>query len=109
VPDVSYQLASLGAGQFALTTIENGHGHVTATPPANRYTNGQVVTLTPSADAGQEFTAWSGGASGSQNPFSVTMTSNKVITANFTKRPSLQASVPLDGLVEAGFPSDHSR
>ena len=31
------------------------------------------------------------------------MTSNKVITANFTKRPTMRVGTPLEGLVEDGF------
>jgi uncharacterized repeat protein (TIGR02543 family) len=59
--------------------------------------------LTALPDAGHDFIAWTGDASGTQNPLLVTVSSNKVITANFSKRPSLRVGTPLEGLVEDGF------
>jgi uncharacterized repeat protein (TIGR02543 family) len=40
-----------------------------------------VLTATPKA--GYAFTGWSGSATGTVNPLSVTMTNNKAITGNF--------------------------
>jgi uncharacterized repeat protein (TIGR02543 family) len=40
-------------------------------------------------DEGQRFVGWSGDASGTQNPLTVVVNSNRVITAQFTKRPKL--------------------
>lgn len=100
---VSCLLGSLNTGQFALTVIESGYGHVSVNPYANAYSNGQAVTLTPLPGAGQDFIAWSGDASGTQNPLLVPVSSNKVIAANFTKRPTLRVGTPLEGLVEDGF------
>ena len=74
----------------ALTVIPDGLGEVALSPPGSRYRLNTNVVLQAAAGAGQEFLGWSGAASGSQNPLSVTMNSNKVITARFTKRPWLQ-------------------
>jgi hypothetical protein len=93
----------LAGGKFALTVVEDGRGHVLRSPLANTYNSGQTVTLTAKADAGQDFVSWSGDASGAQNPLAVTMTLSKVITANFTKRPTLIVGTQLEGLVEGGF------
>jgi hypothetical protein len=38
-----------------------------------------------------------------QNPLAVTMNASKMITANFTKQPSLRVGTSLEGLVEDGF------
>ena len=100
---VSYQLGTLSAGQFALAVIEDGRGHVVPNPQANFYDSGQSVTLTAIPDAGQDFLGWTGAATGVQNPLAATMTSNMVIAASFTKRPSLEVGTPLEGLVEDGF------
>ncbi|MCX6924582.1 MAG: hypothetical protein NT154_15410 [Verrucomicrobia bacterium] len=100
---VAYNLGALGPGQVALTIVENGQGQIAANPRANTYTNGQAVALVPTPDLGQNFIGWSGDATGTQNPLIVPMTQTKVITANFTKRPSLRAGTPLEGLVEDGF------
>ena len=100
---VSCLLGTLGVGQFALTIIENGQGHVAVSPLANYYTNGQLVTLTATPDPGQGFVGWNGDATGSANPLVVTMSQSKIITASFTKRPSLRVGTCVEGLVEDGF------
>jgi hypothetical protein len=100
---VSYQLGTLSPGEVALATGEEGGGHITVNRLANRYTIGEAVTLTATPDPGQDFLGWTGDASGTQNPTIVTMSQSKLITANFTKRPSLRVGTPLEGLVEDGF------
>lgn len=102
-PTVTAVFLALGVGQFPLTVIEAGRGHVTMNPQANSFTNGQPVVLTALPDPEQDFVAWSGDANGTQNPLLVTMTQSKVITATFTKRPRLRVSTPLEGLTEDGF------
>lgn len=49
------------------------------------YNYGTQVQLTAIPSTGYTFTGWSGDASGSTNPLTVTMDGNKNITANFTK------------------------
>ncbi len=61
-----------------------GSGSVTLDPPGNSYPNGTVVTLTAIADAGFEFSGWSGDLSGSDNPTTITMNGQKNVTATFT-------------------------
>jgi uncharacterized repeat protein (TIGR02543 family) len=43
------------------------------------------VSITATADAGYEFTSWSGDASGTDNPLTISMNGNKTITANFIR------------------------
>ena len=102
-PNIAAVFPSLQSAGYALTVIESGNGHVMVNPYANTYSSGQTVTLTAVPDAGQDFVGWSGDASGVQNPLVVTMNQSKVITANFTKRPTLRVGTPLEGLVEDGF------
>jgi levanase/fructan beta-fructosidase len=68
--------------QYTLTTSATSGGTVTA---GGTYDEGTIVTITATPDAGYQFDGWSGdaGASGS-NPLSVTMDSDKSITANFS-------------------------
>ena len=101
--NVSFQLNALNVGQSWLTVIETGYGHVTVNPYANSYANGQSVSLTAVPDAGKDFIAWIGSASGTQNPLLLTMSANSVITASFTTRPTLRVGTPLEGLVPDGF------
>jgi uncharacterized repeat protein (TIGR02543 family) len=71
---------------LSLAVLPSNGGTVTATPPASvdGYSAGTVVMLTASAAEGFSFSGWSGGATGTQNPLSVTMDAAKSITANFS-------------------------
>jgi len=96
--------ASLGGTKtYALTVIPDGRGHVTLTPPGNRFPLNTNVVLQPTPDSGQEFIGWAGDATGSENPLVVTMTSNKVVTASFTKRPWLQGDCNAEMFSQDGF------
>jgi uncharacterized repeat protein (TIGR02543 family) len=59
------------------------NGSVTKNPNQVAYDLGTNVQLTPTPNMGYIFSGWSGDASGSSNPLTVTMNSNKNITANF--------------------------
>jgi M6 family metalloprotease-like protein len=77
---------------FTLTKTANpaAAGSVSASPAPNctgvptKYTAGTQVTLTATASTGFVFSAWSGSASGTTNPTTVTMSADKSVTANFT-------------------------
>ena len=86
-----------------MTVVENGKGRVVVIPGKSRYAINETVGLIPVADLGQEFIGWSGDATGTQNPLLVSMVQSRVITAQFTKRPSLRVGTPLEGLTENGF------
>ncbi|HSO88074.1 MAG TPA: Ig-like domain-containing protein, partial [Draconibacterium sp.] len=61
------------------------NGTVLKVPVKTAYNSGDVVVLTATPETGFTFTGWTGDATGSQNPLSVTMNANKNITANFTE------------------------
>ena len=73
------------------------NGTVVKNPDQPTYNSGVSVQLTATANSGYTFTSWSGDATGSVNPLTVVMNSNKNITANFT----LNASVG-PGVVDLG-------
>lgn len=83
------QLASQPHSEPSPTVIANGNGQVTVNPQANRYPTGTNVTLTALPAGSQSFLNWSGDASGTNNPLVVTMNQSRVITAHFSKRPTL--------------------
>jgi len=60
------------------------NGTVVATPQQATYNSGSTVVLTATPNSGYIFSSWSGDATGNVNPLTVTMNSNKNITANFT-------------------------
>ena len=66
-----------------LTTNSSGDGSITRSDPGP-YTLGQSVDLTAVPNTGWDFINWSGDASGSTNPISVTLTSDITVTAVFT-------------------------
>ncbi len=59
------------------------NGTVTKDPDTAYYDNGSSAVLTAIQSAGYHFVDWSGDASGTNCPVSVTMDSNKSVTANF--------------------------
>lgn len=60
------------------------NGSVAKSPNQSSYNHGTSVQLTATPNSGYTFSSWSGDATGSTNPLTVNMTSNKNITANFT-------------------------
>jgi uncharacterized repeat protein (TIGR02543 family) len=69
-------------------TITAVNGSVVKNPSQLTYTNGTSVQLTATPNSGYTFTSWSVDATGSVNPLTIIMNSNKAITANFTAIPS---------------------
>jgi len=69
---------------YTLTVNVVGSGTVTKAPDAATYASGTVVSLNPEAAAGWTFAGWSGALSGADDPASITMDSNKTVTATFT-------------------------
>ncbi|WP_299628382.1 InlB B-repeat-containing protein, partial [uncultured Tenacibaculum sp.] len=55
------------------------------TPTAGTYDFGTDVVLTATPNAGYQFDGWSGDASGTTNPLTITMDADKTVTAIFSK------------------------
>ena len=69
---------------FGLTTeVSKGKGSISVSPAKNKYKAGTEVTLTAEPAEGYSFHSWGGDASGSQNPTTVVMNSDKHVTASF--------------------------
>jgi uncharacterized repeat protein (TIGR02543 family) len=86
-PWTPYAYFTLNAACYTLTTAVNptGSGTVNASPVQNctgGYLAGTVVQLTAAPATGYAFANWSGDASGTTNPVSVTMNANLNVTAN---------------------------
>jgi len=71
--------------QYTLTVVDSGSGNVSLSPPGGNYDAGTIVTLTANASSGWIFQYWSGDLSGNENPVSITMDSDKNVTAVFTQ------------------------
>ncbi|MEM5878574.1 MAG: Ig-like domain-containing protein, partial [Candidatus Aenigmatarchaeota archaeon] len=74
-----------GTTTYQLTVNINpeGAGSVSLNPSGGVYVAGTTVTLTAQANSGWRFSSWSGAISSTQNPVSVVMSTDIVITANF--------------------------
>lgn len=79
---ITANFTAIPVDAFTLTVIAT-NGSVTKNPNTPTYASGSTVQLTATANTGFKFTGWSGDATGSTNPLTVTMNANKTITANF--------------------------
>lgn len=69
---------------YTLTVTNSSNGSVTKSPDKTTYTSGEQLTLTAIPNSGYTFAGWSGDASGSTNPLSITVNQNLSITASFS-------------------------
>jgi hypothetical protein len=81
------QTASVNYTQsvYTLTVTPTGSGTVSKSPDQTTYLSGTSVTLTAVPATGWSFANWSGGATGTTNPLTITMDGNKTINALFTQ------------------------
>src|SRR5205823_14547079 len=69
--------ATFAINTYTLSVTTAGSGTVAKSPNQATYTHGTVVQLTASPAVGWHFVSWSGDASGTANPLSVTMDADK--------------------------------
>ncbi|MFW5813452.1 MAG: InlB B-repeat-containing protein [Fibrobacterota bacterium] len=91
---------------YSLSINVSGEGSVSKSPNRSSYSSGSTVSLTANAASGYVFTGWSGDVSGTANPISLTMNSNKTVTANFTAENTTPPADPgSEMLVNGNFSS----
>jgi uncharacterized repeat protein (TIGR02543 family) len=71
---------------YTLDTTVDGGGSIVRLPDYASYTGGSTVKLTAVPDDGWLFDYWSGAVTGSANPVTVAMGTNKSVTAHFKKK-----------------------
>jgi hypothetical protein len=71
---------------YTITINKVGEGNVSLEPDQPSYEAGVTVTLSAMANAGWQFTGWSGDLSGSSSPAQIVVSANHVITATFEQR-----------------------
>ena len=99
--------ANFALKTYTLSVNKNGGGTITSNTGgincgntcSGTFNAGASVQLTATPDTGYVFTGWSGDASGSANPASVTMSGAKTVTANFTQSYTLTISKTGNGSV----------
>lgn len=92
----AYRVAlSTGAPEeYTLVVNKVGSGSITRDPDLPTYPVRTVITLEAKPDPGWIFASWSGDLSVTTNPATITMDSNKTITATFVEQP-LKCDNPL--------------
>ncbi|HET6486808.1 MAG TPA: hypothetical protein VFH83_10335, partial [Spirochaetia bacterium] len=78
-------LSILGLSHTLTVTVSPSEaGYITRVPDLTNYSNGDKVQVTATANSGYTFSNWSGDASGTANPVTLTMDADKLVTAVFT-------------------------
>ena len=78
--------------QYTLTIIVSGGGRVTTNPNNISYSNCETVTLTAMPNKNWAFSGWSGDLTGTTNPETLVMVSNKIVYVSFTRIPKNYAT-----------------
>ena len=86
VDGVKTVTAGFSQSQYTLTVnvSPSSSGSVSKSPNQSTYGYGEQVILTATANSGVTFNQWTGDVTGTMNPVTVTMNSNKGVTANFS-------------------------
>jgi hypothetical protein len=85
------------------------NGSITVDPPGGTYEEGTVVTLTAVPDEGYAFAEWSGDASGSENPGTITIDGDKTVSAVFTDATGIDPfNAPAQSLLMENYPNPFS-
>ncbi|MDP2914449.1 MAG: M20/M25/M40 family metallo-hydrolase [Candidatus Aminicenantes bacterium] len=71
--------------KYVLTILAGNGGTTNPVPGTTTYDEGTVVSVMAAASANYRFGSWSGDASGTTNPITVTMNSDKTVTASFIR------------------------
>jgi hypothetical protein len=83
--------------EYGLTVSIVGQGTVTKNPDNTHYHYGDTVILTADPDTDWVFSTWSGDATGSTNPKTITIDGNKTVTATFIDTSALQKPTAVIG------------
>jgi uncharacterized repeat protein (TIGR02543 family) len=83
--------------QYTLTITAGTGGTTNPVPGTYIYDDGQSVSIQATASTGYRFGAWSGDASGTMNPISVTMNGDKAVKANFIRQYTLTITAGFGG------------
>jgi outer membrane protein assembly factor BamB len=92
----------LPAGNRTLTVLRQGLGKVDRSSLLPYYPDGTQVTLTEVAAPGYQFVGWSGDMSSPDESIEVVLDSSKLLTANFSRIPTITITEPAAGAIING-------
>ncbi|TVR18423.1 MAG: hypothetical protein EA391_02275 [Balneolaceae bacterium] len=78
--------------KYTLSVSTQGEGSIDLEPDKNEYSENEQVVVPAVPNRGWEFIEWKGDLSGSSNPETITMSSDKSITAVFATLPTVSTS-----------------
>lgn len=81
--NITAHFVELPPPEYSLTIKINGQGTTDPAPGIYKYPEGSEVEIRATPESEWDFYCWTGDISGSQNPITVIMDSDKEITANF--------------------------
>jgi hypothetical protein len=84
-PRITALFRPLASDKAVLTAQSTFGGRVTQAAVDGIYAKGTAVTVNAVADSGYEFLGWSGAASGSVNPVTLTLDASKTVRAEFRR------------------------
>jgi len=73
---------------YSLTLATNGQGSITLSPTGGSYYSNTVVAATATPATGWVFAGWTGNASGTSSPLSLTLDTNLALTGTFAELPA---------------------
>jgi hypothetical protein len=82
---------------YTLTIAAGAGGTTNPVPGTYTYDEGTSVSIQATAATGFRFGSWSGDASGTTNPVTITMNANKAVTANFIRGYTLTIAAGAGG------------
>jgi hypothetical protein len=85
--------------QYTVTVVPTTGGTVTLSPAGGVYASGTLVTVTAVPASGYRFGSWSGDLSGTTNPTTLLVDSNKTISASFIRQYTVSTSTTGSGTV----------
>ena len=93
-PNVTALFGGLPAGNATLNLLVNGPGTASRNPLQSYYPTGSVMTVTEIPASAARFAGWSGSATGTNNPLSLTLNTSLTVTANFASTNPTPAQPP---------------
>ena len=102
--DADKTIAASFTPQVSVSVTTTGNGSVSLSPSGGSYAPGTLVTLTAVPGTGASFLGWGGALSGTQNPTTLLVDTDKTVTASFTAAYTLTVSTKGKGSVSLSPP-----
>jgi S-formylglutathione hydrolase FrmB len=92
-----YRRVKLTANTHTLNIETDGFGSIHLSPEGGNYLHGSSVTLSAYSSEGYKFANWGGDLSGNENPTTIIMDSDKLVTASFIPLPAYKLNISIIG------------